>query len=82
MQAKLPVLAATDPNTDIGKVIMDGGFGWWCESSDSNLFVKRIETICTSGESRIGELGETGYRYLQMYYDSDTSYRIIKNHLR
>lgn len=36
MQAKLPVLAATDPNTDIGKVIEDGGFGWWCESNDAD----------------------------------------------
>lgn len=41
MQTKLPVLAATDPNTDIGKVIIDGGFGWWCESNNSNAFKKR-----------------------------------------
>ena len=34
MQAKIPVLAVTDINTDIGKVIVDGGFGWWCESND------------------------------------------------
>ena len=32
MQVKLPVLAVTDPNTDVGKVIVDGEFGWWCES--------------------------------------------------
>ena len=29
MQAGLPVLAATDPNTDIGQVITQGNFGWW-----------------------------------------------------
>ena len=38
MQAKLPVLAVTDPNTDIGKVITVGGFGWWVESNDAELF--------------------------------------------
>lgn len=38
MQAKLPVLAVTDSNTDIGKVIVDGGFGWWCESNDEESF--------------------------------------------
>lgn len=27
MQAKLPALAVTDPNTDIGKGIVEGGFG-------------------------------------------------------
>ena len=38
MQAKVPVLACTDPNTDIGKVIEEGGFGWWCESNDAVAF--------------------------------------------
>lgn len=38
MQAGLPVLAATDPNTDIGKVIVEAGFGWWCESNDVVAF--------------------------------------------
>ena len=34
MQASMPVLAATDINTDIGKVVEKGDFGFWCESSD------------------------------------------------
>ena len=38
MQAGLPVLACTDPNTDIGKVITEGGFGWWCESNNTENF--------------------------------------------
>lgn len=45
MQAKLPVLAATDPNTDIGKVITEGGFGWWCESKDAKEVKKSIIKI-------------------------------------
>ena len=28
MQAGIPVVAVTDPNTDVGRVIVDGGFGW------------------------------------------------------
>lgn len=40
MQAGLPVLACTDPNTDVGKIIVDGGFGWWCESNRSTEFSK------------------------------------------
>lgn len=43
MQAGLPVLACTDPNTDIGKVITDGGFGWWCESNSVEAFSKCVE---------------------------------------
>ena len=44
MQAGLPVLACTDPNTDVGKVIMDGGFGWWCESNDAEAFEKIVNS--------------------------------------
>ena len=49
MQAKIPVLAVTDPNTDIGKVIVDGGFGWWCESNDVRAFAKSINTYLHDG---------------------------------
>lgn len=45
MQAKIPVLAVTDPNTDIGKVIVEGGFGWWCESDDTENFSRLIQSI-------------------------------------
>ena len=38
MAAKLPILACTDPNTDVGTVIKEGGFGWWCPSNDTNGF--------------------------------------------
>lgn len=45
MQAGLPVLACTDPNTDIGKVIVEGGFGWWCESDCVNGFVGMVNDV-------------------------------------
>ena len=34
MQAKVPVLAATDTSSDMGKMIEDARFGWWVESND------------------------------------------------
>lgn len=43
MQAGIPVLAATDPNTDLGKVITAGGFGWWCESNSVDSFRMLVE---------------------------------------
>lgn len=45
MQAGLPVLACTDSNTDIGKVIVEGGFGWWCESNSITAFTNTIQMI-------------------------------------
>ena len=45
MSAKLPVLAVTDRVTDIGKVIVDGGFGWWCESDTPYSFDRLVNNI-------------------------------------
>lgn len=74
MQAKLPVLAATDVHTDIGKVIIDGGFGWWCESNDTEKFIELVETAMRSD---VSVLGEKGYEYLAKNYSSAESYRTI-----
>ena len=38
MQAGLPVIACTDTNTDVGKDIIKGNFGWWCESGNIKAF--------------------------------------------
>jgi len=77
MQAKLPVLAATDPNTDIGKVIVDGGFGWWCESNDADKVYKIISDVSTQP---LNEKGGQGYEYLKKQFSVEESYRIICNH--
>lgn len=74
MQAKIPVLAVTDPNTDIGKVIVDGGFGWWCESNDSNKFATIVEEILMTIESNsfIDE-----YLFLKSNYSVSSAYKTI-----
>ena len=74
MQAKMPVLAVTDPNTDIGKVIVDGGFGWWCESNQIKLFDKMLNRIC---QSDLEEMGQKGYAYLTEYYSVEKSFQMI-----
>lgn len=45
MQARLPVLACTDTASDIGKTIVDGGFGWWCCSDEVSGFAKMVSII-------------------------------------
>ena len=80
MQAKLPVLACTDPNTDIGKVITDGCFGWWCESNDVQSFSNIVEEI-TSG-SDLQSMGQNSYQYLVENYDVSIAYNRIMSHLR
>lgn len=77
MQAKIPVLACTDPNTDIGEVIKDGGFGWWCESNDVNSFNKIIKE---AKQADLKALGENGYKYMTHNYCVSQSYEIIMKH--
>lgn len=75
MQAKIPVLAVTDPNTDIGKVIVDGGFGWWCESDDVKEFYNLVQNASNSSDFQIRE-----WSYLEKVYSSYNGYKIIVEH--
>ena len=45
MNYGLPVIAATDVNTDVGKVIMEENFGWWIESKNPQEFRNLISSI-------------------------------------
>lgn len=74
MQAGLPVLACTDPSTDIGKVIVDGGFGWWCESNDVQAFDKVVSSI---DDSQLKEIGKSSLDYLNSHYTTQQAYKIV-----
>ena len=74
MQAKIPILACTDVNTDIGCVIVNGGFGWWCESKDVDEFQQIIEKIITDYAENMKDIE---YRYLMENYSVSKNYEII-----
>lgn len=74
MQAGLPVLACTDSATDIGRVIENGGFGWWCESDTAANFVKQVQHILKL-DCRL--FSECGYQYLLENYQATISYQKI-----
>jgi len=78
MQAKLPVIACTDTNTDIGKSILDGSFGWWCESNDVEAFSKIVDEAVSSDLKR---MGNQGFQYLTAHYDVKDSYTTIVRHM-
>ncbi len=77
MQAKIPVLVCTDPNTDIGNVCVDNGFGWWCESNKVKAFNKVVEEAV---QSDLKAMGEAGFKYLEDNYSSEIVYQIIMRH--
>lgn len=74
LQAKIPVIAATDKNTDLGKVITDGKFGLWCESSLAEDFTEILNIAMSSD---LKEMGKKGYEYLMREYTTDKGYEII-----
>lgn len=76
MQAGLPVLACTDRNTDIGKVIVDGGFGWWCESNNLQDFDKTINKII---DMELTAMGQNGWIYLNNSFSIENSYKAIES---
>jgi len=74
MQAGLPILAATDPNTDVGKIISDGGFGWWCESNDPAAFVRAVDLAL---EADLGAMKKNARDFLNENYTVDCAYKVI-----
>lgn len=75
MQAGLPVLACTDPNTDVGKVIVDGGFGWWCESNDAEGFAEMVE-LALKADRHV--MRQQELQYLEENYTVEKAYKIIR----
>ena len=80
MQASIPVLAATDANTDIGEVIEKGKFGYWSISDNVEQFTDRLNKLCNK-ELRL-EMGRNGRSYLEKNYTVKHSYDIIMNHFK
>lgn len=78
LDAGLPVLAATDQNTDIGTVICEGGFGAWCESAGTEQFVSCVR-VFLDAEKRT-EMGSLAREYLEQHYTAWQGYEIIIKH--
>lgn len=71
MSAGLPVFAVTDSNTDIGKDIVNGGFGWWCESNDPMKFSTYIEYISSL---ELFDYSKNAIKYLEENFNVKKQY--------
>lgn len=74
MAAGLPVLACTDRSSDVGKTIVEGGFGWWCSSDDAEGFLSAVK-VCVGRD--ITAKGAASYRCLQAQYSVEDAYKTI-----
>lgn len=75
MQASIPIIAATDPNTDLGEVIEEGEFGVSCHSNDVNQFNNLVKLL--SNDSLRKRMGRNAREHLEQNYTSAHSYDTI-----
>lgn len=78
----MPILAATDINTDIGKIAEENGYGFWCESRNVEDFNNILEKYIIMSAEDLKSKGEKGYDFLKNNYTSEISYNAIIKHLQ
>ena len=80
LEYRMPVIIASDTNTDIGRIAEENGFGVWSESGDAAHFIANVERLMNPQTRK--EMGERGYHFLQDNYTVDKTYSIIINSLK
>lgn len=79
LEYKMPVIMATDVNTDIGKIAEENGYGVWTENGNLQEFNILLDNFCNKTYS-IEDMGNKGYNYLKDNYTIEDCYKIIMKH--
>lgn len=75
MQASLPVLCATDTYSDVGSIAIENGYGYWCESNDTKVYVDCVRKLCDLNIRT--EMGKKSRQYLDENYTVTQSCQMI-----
>lgn len=78
LEFKLPVLCATDPYSDMGRIAETNGFGFWCESNSIEAFSAIVDKMIQADR---GEMGEKGYHFLFENYQIQNTFDAIMRHV-
>ena len=78
LEYKMPVVCATDPNTDMGRIAEENNFGFWCESNSVDAFTAVIDKMLISDRKL---MGKKGYDYLCNNYLIGNTYNAIISHV-
>ena len=79
LENKMPVVCATDVNTDIGRIAEENGYGYWCESVKPEDFTALVDKMLKSDRKA---MGEKGYQFLKENYLVEHTYNAIMRHLQ
>jgi glycosyltransferase involved in cell wall biosynthesis len=78
LEYKIPVICATDPNTDMGRIAEENGYGYWCESVKPEDFTALVDKMQASDRKA---MGEKGYEFLKENYLVEHTYKAIMKHI-
>lgn len=78
LHAGLPILAATDSNTDFKDIAIKNNFGKWSVHGDVDSFFKNVD-LMQEKETR-EKMSKNGTDYLQKYCNVTDSYKMIIKH--
>lgn len=74
LEYKMPVICASDVNTDIKDVIVDNKIGLWCESTNTVNFDVCVNKMLSTDYKA---MGVRGYEYLKAHYQVEQAYKAI-----
>ncbi|MBR1543688.1 MAG: glycosyltransferase family 4 protein [Muribaculaceae bacterium] len=80
LENKMPVIAATDVNTDIGSIAEENGYGLCCESREVADFTACVNDMIAHPD-KMREMGERGFEFLKENYVTDVTYGRIMAHV-
>ena len=79
LEYKMPILTATDMNTDIGYLAEENGYGYGCESNDVAAFTCCLNKF-VENKMLIEDMGDKGFQFLKNNYLVEHTYKIILSH--
>lgn len=77
----IPVLAATDRNTDLGSMLVNKKCGLWSESGDVDAFLRNLEYLISNPHIRI-KMGKNGRELLDTEFSIKKSAQLIIDKLK
>ncbi|MDW2886774.1 hypothetical protein [Exiguobacterium artemiae] len=80
MQASLPIMAATDTNSDLSSLIEENKLGHWCRSDDVEEFYLKSKLFIDKNYAN--KLGSNSQNFFEKNFTSTHAVNIILNKIK
>jgi len=79
LENRMPVISATDNNTDIGSISVENQYGFWVHSGDTEGMKENIAKL-VQDKALAKQMGQNGFNFLINNYSVEHSYKTIMSH--